>query len=240
MLTELIEYARADPAVSAAALVGSAACRATDRWSDIDLAVRLAGDAEPSNTAGAWQLHLEAEHDVIDHLDLWSGAALHRVFFLADTLQVDLSFWPDGTFASNGEPFELLFGEANRQTTPSDTETHDVIGWAWLYALHARSAIACGRPWQALHMVNGLRDRTITLACLRRGIPEHQGRGVDQLPETFLSRLRDSLVAAPDTDQLVGAFGQVIGLVGDEIQAVDPHLATRLRPGLAVLVQTAS
>lgn len=240
LLTELIEYAQADPAVTGGALVGSTARQATDRWSDIDLALRLAIDADPLATAASWRAHLEFSHDVVDHLDLWAGAALYRVFLFGDSLQVDLSFWPSEAFSSNGDPFELLFGEVNSPTEPGTVEPREVIGWAWLYALHARSAIARGRPWQALHMMDGLRDRIITLACLRHAVPAHQGRGVDQLPETVLARLGDSLVAIANLEQLAVAFAQLVDLLAEEVHAVDPDLAARLRPVLIVLVTTAT
>lgn len=238
LLTELIAYAQADPSVTACALVGSTARQTTDRWSDIDLALRLAIDADPLATAASWRAHLELSHNIVDHLDLWAGSALYRVFLFADTLQVDLSFWPSDAFSSNGEPFELLFGEANSSTQPGTVEPREVIGWAWLYALHARSAIACGRPWRALHMMDGLRDRIITLGCLRHGVPAHQGRGVDQLPETVLDRLGNSLVGTANIDQLNIAFDQLVDLLAEEVQVFDFDLAARLHPALTVLVTT--
>lgn len=249
LLAGLVAHARADPAVTGAALVGSGARQALDRWSDLDLAVRLAPGADPVATADAWRAHLEDARDVVDHLDVWSGPALYRVFLLADSLQVDLSFWPADAFASNGEPFELVFGEAARPTTPGPTapgagevgpgEVGGAIGWAWLHALHLRSALARGRSWQALHMLDGLRDGVIALACRRQGVPAHQGRGVDQLPAPLLARLGGTLVAAPDLEQLAAAFAQLVALLAEEVEAVDPERAGRLRPTLAVLVETA-
>ncbi len=240
LLAELIEHAHTDPAVTAAAVVGSNARRATDQWSDIDLAVRLANEAEPATTADAWLTYLDLAHGVVDHLDLWSGPALYRVCLLVNSLQVDVSFWPAGAFASNGEPFDLLFGEAGPATVPGGVEPRDVIGWAWLYALHTRSAIARGRPWQASLMIDGLRDRVITLACLRHGLPAHQGRGADQLPKPTLSRLSSTLIARPEPKQLIAAFDQLVDLLAEAIEAVDSTLAARLRPVLTVLIKTAT
>jgi predicted nucleotidyltransferase len=240
LTSELTEHARADPTVTAAALVGSAARQATDEWSDIDLSLRLDPHADPLATADSWQTYLASKHDVVDHLDIWAGAGLYRVFLLADSLQIDISFWPADAFASNGEPFELLFGEANKQSPPDVLQVREIIGWAWLYALHARSAIARGRPWQALSMIDGLRDRIASLACVRHGLPAHQGRGIDQLPETVLSRLSGGLVASPDCDLLAAALSQLLDLLVSEVEAIDHHLAGRLRPALTVLVQTAN
>lgn len=167
-----------------------------------------------------------------------SGSTLYRVFLFADSLQVDPSFWPCSVFASNGEPLQLLFGEVNQPTEPGIVEPRDVIGWAWLYALHIRSALARGRLWQALHMIDALRDRIITLACLRSRGAGYQGRGVDQLPETVLARLAETLVASANSDRLTVAFAQLVDLLTDEIHLVDSDLAARLRSTLADLVTT--
>lgn len=238
ILARLVDHARADPALCAAALVGSGARRTTDRWSDIDLAVGLIRDADPLTVANAWRAHLASEHALVDHLDVWSGAALYRVFLLADSLQIDVSFWPAGQFGSNGEPFELLFGEANDPTGSDGSAAREVIGWAWLQALHARSAIARNHPWQAMQMLDGLRDRVITLACLRHGAPAHQGRGVDQLPVNLLSQIADTLVAAPESDRLAAAFGDLVDLLAREVEDVDPSLAVSLSPTFAILIET--
>ncbi len=240
MLRELLDHARSDPTVAAAALVGSAASGAADRWSDIDLALRLEPDADLLATADAWQARLQTTHEIVGQLDLWAGPALYRVFLRADTLQVDLSFWPSASFASNGEPFTVLFGEANVQTPPADVDRRELIGWAWLYALHVRSAVARGLAWRAVHMLNGLRDQVVALACLRHGLPAHQGRGVDRLPEPVLSHLGRSLVGAPDPGLLSAAFEGLVQLLLDEVHAVDAHLAARLRDPLAILVDTAA
>ena len=66
------------------------------------------------------------------------------MFLLPDTLQVDLAFVPATEFRALSPTFRLVFGEAGEPRhlpTPSDG---DLIGLAWLYALHARSSIARG------------------------------------------------------------------------------------------------
>lgn len=49
-------------------------------------------------------------------MDVLHGEALYRVFLLADTLQVDLSFWPATDFGAIGSGFRLLFGAAAKET----------------------------------------------------------------------------------------------------------------------------
>ena len=236
LLEDLIEHARGHRTVTAAALVGSEARRQTDQWSDIDLALRLDAAVGPLEAADAWGAHLRSRHEVADQLDVWAGKTLYRVFLLRNSLQIDLSFWPSADFASTGEPFQLIFGEANSAAATSPADPRPTIGWAWLHALHARSAIARGRPWQALHMLQGLREQVVTLACLRLGLPAHQGRGVDQLPSPYLAALQATLVPVLRHEAFVAVFTAVTDLLLDEVDHVDSALAQRLRPPLTELI----
>src|ERR671935_220226 len=69
-----------------------------------------------------------------------------------------------------------------------------LIGYAWLYALHARSSLARGRLWQAEYMVSAMRDQALALACLRHGLPAREGRGIDLLPSEITAPLEEALV----------------------------------------------
>lgn len=239
LLAELLSRARADPSVSKAALVGSAARGATDRWSDIDLALGLAPGTDPTAAAAGWTARLGELVRIADHLDLWSGPALYRVFLTDDSLQVDLSFWPADDLSSTGEPFALIFGSAPPVRVPAEPELEPIIGWAWLYALHTRSALARRRHWQALQMLDGLRGQLVALTCLRHNLPGHQGRGVDRLPAAVLADLRSTLPARPDPAPLTDAFAAAVGLLLAEAAHVDPELAARLHAPLSTLLQTA-
>src|SRR5262245_21617262 len=90
----LVAAARADPRITAAALAGSAAAGAEDRWSDIDLALCLATDADPARVVADWTERMYREGGAVHHLDVYLGDILFRVFLLASTLQVDIAFWP--------------------------------------------------------------------------------------------------------------------------------------------------
>ncbi len=190
----LVAAAQVDERIGAAAVVGSGATHREDEWSDIDLAFRLAKGLQPAAVIDAWTGRMYEDHGAVDHLDVWSGSTLFRVFLLSSSMQVDLSFWPWETFGASGTSFRLLFGEANEPTSSSSPAPATLIGWGWLYALHARSSIARGRHLQALYMVNGVRDHVVSLACLRHGLPADQGRGVDDLPADVMATIADTLV----------------------------------------------
>ncbi len=236
----LVAAARADDRIIAAAVVGSAAVAREDEWSDIDLAFRLAAGLEPVDVGDVWAGRMYENYGAVDHLDVWSESTLFRVFLLSSSMQVDLSFWPSDAFAASGTSFRLLFGEAN-EPTPSPLPTPEtLIGMVWLYALHARSSIARGRNLQALYMVNGVRDHVVSLACLRYGLPAHQGRGVDDLPREVVETITETLVRGLDPSELSRAFAKAIRALLGEAEQIDPGLASRLREPVRELVRTAA
>lgn len=236
----LVAAARADDRIIAAATVGSAAVAREDEWSDIDLAFRLSPGPEPVDVGDIWTGWMYENYGAVDHLDLWSGSTLFRVFLLSSSMQVDLSFWPSDTFAASGRSFRLLFGEANDPKPSPLPAPKTLIGMGWLYALHARSSIARGRNLQALYMVNGVRDHVVSLACLRYGLPAHQGRGVDDLPHELVETIADTLVRGLDPSELSRAFASTMRALLGEAEQIDPDLASRLREPVIELVRTAA
>ena len=228
---DLVDAADTDPRVIGAALTGSAAVGKEDRWSDIDLALSI--DRELDAVVADWTA-LMYQCGAVGHLDVRRGAVLFRVFLLSSTLQVDIAFWPSSEFGATGPTFRLLFGEANTLPQAGRPDRAELIGLAWLYGLHARSSIARGRVWQALYMVNGMRDQVMALWCLREGVNAVQGRGLDDLaePDAFAG----TLVLSTHPDELRRAFHVLTGLLLNEIdepalavavQALSPAAATR-------------
>lgn len=236
----LVAAARSDERIDAAALVGSAARDREDEWSDIDLALRLGADLSPEEVAAEWTACMYDAHRAVAHLDLWSGPTLFRVFLLASSLQIDLSFWPSDVFAESGGPFRLLFGQANEPAPSPGRVPDSMISMGWLYALHARSSIARGRALQALYMINGIREQVVSLACLRYGLPPDQGRGVDDLPEDIKQVIADTVPRALDQTELNRSFAGVTAALLAEASHVDARQASRLEAPLRELVRTAA
>jgi predicted nucleotidyltransferase len=228
----LTERARLDPAVAAAALLGSLAAGTGDSWSDIDLALRMADGSDARQVLGSWTDAMYAEHGAVHHVDMWVGRTRYRAFLLESTLQVDISFWPAADFLPTGSPVALLFGALgpDRTSPPSEAPAVDgVAGMAWLYALHVRSSLARQRHWQAIYMLDGMRDQVVALACLRHGLPSAQGRGVDRLPHAFTERLAEVRAAGTAPDELRRAFRATTRMFLDELAESAPDLASRLR-----------
>jgi hypothetical protein len=224
----LITAAHDDERVIGAALTGSASVGREDRWSDIDLAFGLAAGTDTGAVIADWSAVMYADHGAVHHLDMTVGPVVFRVFLLASTLQVDLAFAPAADFGATSPKFALLFGTAvpRPQFTPPDAV--ELIGLAWLYALHARSCVARGRVWQAEYMISGVRDHVLALACLRHGVPAVQGRGLHELPAEVTEPLTGALVRSLEAAELIRAFRVATRGLLTEITHVDAALARRL------------
>jgi hypothetical protein len=226
---ELIAEARADARISAAATTGSAALGRADRWSDIDLALAVAPDADFGQVMAGWTGCMYAGAGAVDHLDVPVGARVYRVFLLASTLQVDVAFCPEAEFGATAPTFRLLFGTARDDLPASQPPAAaGLTGMGWLYALHARASIERGRVWQAEYMISGIRDHVLALACLRHGVPAHQGRGMDSLPPEVTAPLAGLLVRSLDVPELRRAFAAAVDALLAEASRADPLTAGRL------------
>lgn len=224
----LVSVAGSDPGITGAALTGSSAAGGEDRWSDIDLALAIADEADFGQAIADWTDRMYREHGAIHHVDVTRGGTVYRVFLLASTLQVDLAFSPAAEFGAIAPTFRLLFGTALAQPAASAPDAAQLIGLGWLYALHARSSIARGRVWQAEYFVSGIRDHVLALACLRHGEPAVEGRGIDRLPPEVTTAAAGALVCSLDLAEIRRAFGVASEALLLEIAEADAGLANRV------------
>jgi hypothetical protein len=206
----ILRLAADDERVVAGAVVGSLAAEGGgDRFSDLDLTFAVSHDVSPADVLKDWTRSLHEEFAAIHLVDLLRGPTTYRVFLLRDTLQCDISVTPAAQFRPAGPRFQLLFGQLadGPPTSASPTPAaEDLFGWGVIYALHARSCIGRGRFWQAEHCIGAMRDHTLSLACLRHGLPAVQGRGYDDLPEEILARFGSTHVSSVEPKTLRDAL----------------------------------
>lgn len=230
--TLILDMARGDERVLAAAEVGSNAAGLGDRWSDLDLTFALREGAAVPEVADEWAQVLREREAVAQLFDLPLAATLYRVLLFPGALQVDLS-WTPRAIPQRGEKFRMLFGEAVERMPSPRTHPAQSFGLAVHHALHARISVERGRPWAAAWAIEGLRNETLALACLARGLPARFARGHDALPREVLDRARQSLVRGLERDDLLRALAAGIELLLDEcggmVRAASPSLDADLR-----------
>ena len=209
----VLELARGDERVVAAAVVGSFADRRADRWSDLDLTFGVV-DGTTTQVLADWTTALEREFGAVRLFDLPSGPSIYRVLLFPGALQVDLSFTPADRFGPRGGAFELLFGsigEAGEPPRPafpaSDGERRGLVVH---HLVRARICVERGRSWQAVYWLGQACDEIVVLACARRGLPTSDGRGIDSLPDDLRQRLESALVRSTDRDELLRALGATV------------------------------
>lgn len=232
----LVERARSDERVVAAAAVGGSA-GGGDRWSDLDLTFAVADAASVDAVLADWTHALVTERGAAVLFDLPVPPTIYRVFLLPGALQVDLSFTPAAAFGARGPRFRLLFGAAvARPFAPPPSPEH-LFGVGAHHAVRGHVCIERGRLWQAEYWIHGVRDQALALACRRRGLETSNGRGFDSLPQAVRDRFADALVGnltvpalrralAAATTGLLDEAGDMTGMV----ERVRPSLEEICRP----------
>ena len=239
--SELIAAARADDRIIGCAITGSASTGNEDMWSDIDLAFGVREGVDITEPLEDFSGRMYREYGAMDDMDVLSGSWIYRVFLLKSTLQVDLAFAPEREFGARAPTFKLLFGTAVERPFAGPPEAKELVGYAWLYALHVRSCIERGKVWQAEHMISGMRERVLMLACLRHGMTKlAEGRSMDLLPKEVTAPLESALVRSFDIAELRRAFAALTKCFVQEMKAsnVDAELIARLEPILNELTQS--
>jgi hypothetical protein len=236
--TELLARARSDSRITGGAITGSASVAAEDRWSDIDLAFGVSESVQIRDVLEDFTGYMREARGALEHLDVLRDPWIYRVFLMPSTLQVDLAFAPATHFRARARTFTLVFGEAAEASHIADPDPLELVGYAWLYALHGRSSIARGRRWQAEYMISLMRDQVLSLACVRLGLPAREGRGIDRLPDDVTRPLEAALIGGVERDDLVRAFAAATEGLIREIRSFDDALATRLTPTLAELAES--
>jgi Streptomycin adenylyltransferase len=158
----VLERARRDERVLAAAVVGAEASGRMDRWSDLDLTFAVA-DATVEEVVDEWTDALGEELDAAFLFDVWVGPIVYRVFLLPGNLQVDLSFTPAEEFGPHSSDFKLLFGRIakNRERLPMSRLAEgprQQFGLCVLYLLRARINLERGRLPSAEHYLRSARE----------------------------------------------------------------------------------
>ena len=146
-------------------------------------------------------------------------------------LQFDLSFTPASKFGATGPKFRLLFGECVERSFPQLPTPQELFGYAVHHVLRARFCIERRRYWHAEYWISSARDYTLSLACLRRGLPTFRGRGYDDLPPEVLAVFNDTFVTELTRDELMRALARVIDCMLLETDDVH-HLAVKVKPHL--------
>jgi hypothetical protein len=227
----VLELARNDSRVVAGAEVGSLALGDGDRWSDLDLTFAVSDGSALTDVLDDWTRDLMSRFDAVHLFDLVADPAIYRVLLLPDYLQLDVSVSPASQFRSTSPRFKLLFGEANEPNYRGPPPRGATLGWAVLWARHARVCIERNHLWQAEYAITHLRHHAMALACLRLDLPAYYGKGFDQLPAEIRDAFEGALVRSLERDEHIRALNAGIEALLKECEFAkdDDRILERLR-----------
>lgn len=227
----VLELARSDSRVVAGAEVGSLALGGGDRWSDLDLTFGVTAGVALTAVLDDWTRDLIARFDAVHLFDLVADPAVYRVFLLRDHLQLDVSVSPAAQFRATSPRFKLLFGEANEPKHRGAPPRGETLGWAVLWARHARVSIEREQWWQAEYAITQIRFHAMQLICLRLDLPAYYGKGSDQLPAEVRDAFEGTLVRSLERDELVRALNAGLEALLKEYESAtdDGRILERLR-----------
>jgi hypothetical protein len=227
----ILELAQGDSRIVAGAAVGSLATGPGDRWSDLDLTFGVAEGAVLGDVLEDISRTVVDEFDAVILFDLPFESTIYRVFLLPGALQVDLSFTPASDFGARGPRWKLLFGEDIEREHTQPPPATQIFGYAVHEAVRARFCIERGRLWQAVYMIDDVRDHAFALACLRRGLDAAYARGIHELPEEAQASFEETLVRSLERDELLRALRSAVGALRREAGDAQ-DLAAKLEPQL--------
>jgi hypothetical protein len=198
----ILEMAQSESCVTGGAVLGSIAAGTQDRWSDLDITFAVSENTNLIQILDNWTQVLDKEFAVLHHFDLRSGPSIYRVILFANCLELDLSVTSEAEFRPRGSHFKLLFGNAKDIAIPPAPSEDELIGLCWHHILHANSAIARGKFWQAEYWISALRNYALSLLCLRLGLATSYGKGIDLLPHEILKTFEAGFVQALNPSEL--------------------------------------
>jgi hypothetical protein len=230
----ILQIASSEERIVAGAVVGSLATDEGDRWSDLDLTFGVIPEDQTLDVLDRLTTPLVREFDAVPLFDLPHRESIFRVLLLQGCLQVDLSVTPASKFGPNGPKFRILFGNYTENPPIPAPPAGHLLGYAAHHATRARFCIERGRFLQAEYWISAARDYTLSLACLRRNLSPHYGRGFDQLPAEIQAQATEALVKSLDRTELLRALVCVVNGLLHEARQISGHPA-EVEPHLLLL-----
>jgi hypothetical protein len=204
-LERLLKELDADPVVAGVMYAGSTSEGFRDEYSDIDLIVISRPD-DFDSVVQKWVARIESMFPVISRFR--GSEHQHKViccFLLEGFLELDILFESLSTlsprdrwkiaFDRTEKVSEILGASAGQpERPPLGAYYRACVDSIWYHVTHTVTALHRGHLWKALHEVDEVRFRTLSLFGLLRGLNTEDYAEVDHLPPEILGALEKTLV----------------------------------------------
>ena len=235
-LDRALDALEADERITGVIIVGSGAVGFDDDYSDIDLCIVCPDDATQAIYED-WGERFEKLLPVIGCSPVTYGPHSHLYALLLDGfLEFDAGFIGIGSLAAKRERWKVAFDRSGKigeimarswESGPNLDLTWEYlrrVEGIWHHILHVGSALRRGQPWKALHYLETIRNRTIELAALRRGLDIGHFREIDRLPADLLDEMAKAMPARAEDVEIVRALECAIACFFREARAYDETL----------------
>jgi predicted nucleotidyltransferase len=237
VLENLLNALQTDNRIAGVLIVGSSAVGFEDIYSDIDLSVVVSEKKNVFPVFSEWREKITKLFPVIHCFEATFGPNnfLHG-FLLDGFLELDIGFLCLANLSAKRERWKVAFDHSGRiedimQSSWENKPQQDIqadylsrINSIWHYITHVIIALKRGQPWRAFHYLEVIRNRTIEVAGLRRGLDTGHFRQVDQMPENLLSELQQTLVSNLDAGDIMAALKVATTCFFNEARALDETL----------------
>jgi len=256
-LDRILTALQADNRIAGVLIVGSGAVGFDDIYSDIDLCVVVAKETDLPTVFREWKDKIETLLPVIHFFEVNYGPNNYLYGFLLDGfVELDMGFVCLTNLSARRERWKVAFDRSGKienimrsswkkKSQPDIRSIYQSrINSIWHYIIHVVVALKRNQPWRALHYLEVIRNRTIELAGLRRGLETKHFRQVDQMPKQFLAELQQTLVSNMDPVNIMQALKVAMDCFFREARSLDKilglNIASKLEPKMKEYLQLAT
>jgi len=247
VLDRILAALRTDSRIAGVVIVGSGAEGFEDGYSDLDLSVVVAVDDDVLPVYREWKSRIQELFPVVSCFQTAYGPYSYLYgFFLDNFLELDVGFLCLNNLRAKRGRWKVGFDRTGKiecimQSSWAGGERPNIqeiylsrLNSIWHYITHVVASVERGQPWRALHYLEEVRNRTVELAGLRRGLETRHFRQVDQLPEECRFELQQTLVSSTEATDIMRALRKATTCFFREAQALEETLGLTLASSLEV------
>ena len=219
VLDTLLDALKDDGRIAGALVVGSGAVGFKDDFSDVDLAVVIASEADVEPVFRDWDGKIRALFPVVTRFETHYGPnAFLYGFLLENFLELDIGFVCLNNLVARRPHWQIAFDRSGKiqsimeaslvnkfEPKAPDYYQH-YLNSVWHYIMHSAICVRRKQSWRAVYYLGMVRQQTLELAGLRLGLETKNFRQVDQLPSDILLPLQQSFPSELNPEKIMHAI----------------------------------
>jgi hypothetical protein len=198
-----------------------------------------------------WIEHVQEEYNVVSYFNVVISKGNYLAgFFLENFLELNIGFLCFSNLTAKRSRWRVAFDRTGRisahmqdhwdKRVPPDVESRyrQLMSSIWHYIVHAAISAKRKQTWRAIYYLEEVRNRTVELCCMSRGLESRNYRQVHQLPEEFLLDLNKTLPTSISQRQIIRCLSAASSLYFSEARVLDEQLALSLAHDLEIVLSS--